>query len=107
VYPTNTMATDVLDIQVRVHTQTIELTNTTATRFESPRIWLNRWYSVAVDTIEPGQTLVVPLAAFTDENARSPRVGGFFASREQEDVVSVEIEHGSRMDRLVVVRTDR
>ncbi|MFG0258206.1 MAG: hypothetical protein ACF8GE_09925 [Phycisphaerales bacterium JB043] len=97
----------VLDIQVRVLPQSIEFTNTTPRRFETPRVWLNRWYSTRIDSIEPGQRVVIPLRAFADEHGRSPQAGGFFSSREQEHIVSVELQHESRLEKLVIVTTER
>jgi uncharacterized Zn-finger protein len=94
-----------LDIQVSVEDTAIVFTNTTAERFEHPRVWLNRWYSMGLDRIEPGERVELSLSGFVDEEGRSPRPGGFFASRLQEPIALVEIQEDSVLHSLVVVST--
>jgi hypothetical protein len=94
---------ETLDIQVFRRTQTIELTNTTARRFGPGTLWLNARFARAIDGLDVGQTLVLPLAGFRDEFSDSFRSGGFFATEKPYRLVLAELETEGRMRGLVVV----
>ncbi len=103
VYPGEMMREETLDIQVFRRTQTIELTNTTARRFGPGTLWLNARFARAIDGLDVGQTLVLPLAEFRDEFSERFRAGGFFATEKPYRLVLAELETEGRMRGLVVV----
>ena len=53
-----------------------------------------------------GQTRRFDLREFVNEYGERFRAGGFFATERPDDVVLVQIEHGGRLDGLLVVGTE-
>ena len=103
-YPDDKAQGQTLDIQV-VRTDTrISLTNTTARSFGPSRLWMNRWYSRAIDGLGVGQTLELSLWDFRDENGEMFRAGGFFATRRPDRLVQAQIETDGQVLGLVVVK---
>lgn len=92
-----------LDIQVVRDETVIRLTNTTAHAYGPSRLWVNRWYSLAIDKLDVGQTLDLSLWEFKDRYGESFNAGGFFATRKPEKLVLAQIEAGDRLEGLVVV----
>lgn len=100
--PTGLTDGGVVDIQVYRNVTRIEFTNTTARRFEDATLWLNQRYSRPVGTIEPGQSVSVPLREFADEFGDTFRAGGFFATRDPDPVVLAQLESGGVMYGLLL-----
>ncbi|HHN78646.1 MAG TPA: hypothetical protein ENK11_08255 [Phycisphaerales bacterium] len=92
----------VIDIQVYRDVTTLEFTNTTARRFEDATVWLNQRFSRPVGTIEPGQSVTLPLREFVDEFGDTFRAGGFFATRDPDPVVLAQLESGGVMYGLLL-----
>jgi hypothetical protein len=95
--------TRTLDIQVVREETVIRLTNTTARGFGKCRLWMNRWYSLAIDKFDVGQTLELDLGAFRDEHGEAFEAGGFFAIKKPDPLVMAQLETGEEMLGLVVV----
>lgn len=93
-----------LDVQVvRVEETSIRLTNTSARAYGKSRLWLNRWFSRDIDTLDVGQTLEFPLSDFRDQYGEAFRGGGFFATRKPERLVQAQLETADSVIGLVVV----
>ncbi len=106
-YPQETGQSAVLDIQAFRRETELLLTNTTAEPFPGGgRIWVNAQFSYPFDSFEIGQTLLLDLREFVNEFGERFRAGGFFATELPDDVVLVQIEHGGRIDGVVVVRNE-
>jgi hypothetical protein len=94
----------VLDIHVLRDGTTITFTNTTARAFGPARVWVNRWYGLAIDGLAVGQTVTLELSTFTDRYGQAFRAGGFFATEAAEPVVQVQVqEEAGPLLGLVVV----
>lgn len=70
----------------------IRLSNTTATPFGRSRLWLNRRFSMAIESWAIGQTLDLPLSDFRDEFGERFRAGGFFAAEAPDTIVQAQIQ---------------
>lgn len=81
-----------LDIQVVRDGTHIRLSNTTATPFGRSRLWLNRRFSMAIESWAIGQTLDLPLSDFRDEFGERFRAGGFFAAEAPDTIVQAQIQ---------------
>jgi len=93
----------VLDIQASRRGTTLYMTNTTARPYEAGRLWINQRFSAKTEDFEIGQTFELDLRAFVDEEGRRFRAGGFFATREPDDVVIAQLETGGELLGIVVV----
>lgn len=104
-YPVNPNRLRTLDIQVRIEDdgQTVTMTNTTAIGFGPARLWINEWYSHAIDGMNVGETLRIPVGAFHDTFGEPIRGGGFFATRAAEPVSKAELQTDEGIYGLVVV----
>lgn len=91
-YPDPAPRAEALDIQVFREETRLRLTNTTARAFGPGRLWVNMWWSHPIEGLGVGESLDLNLARFRDEHGEGFRAGGFFASENPEDVVSVELE---------------
>lgn len=92
VYPESSGTLGSLDIEVVVGEQEIVLSSGEAQEFGPSTIWLNRWFAAPVEGLARGERLVVPLSEFMNEYGAAPRAGGFFATRERDQIVLAEIE---------------
>ena len=92
-----------LDIQVVRDETIIRLTNTTARGFGPSRLWVNRWYSKAVDKLDVGQSLELNLWDFRDQYGAPFQAGGFFATRKPEKLVLAQLATENEVFGLVVV----
>jgi len=101
-YPDRNQA-KTLDIQVVRDETTIRLTNTTARGFGPSRMWVNRWYSKAIEKLDVGQTLELDLWEFRDQYGEPFQAGGFFATRKPERLVLAQLQTGEDVYGLVVV----
>ncbi|MDX9912712.1 MAG: hypothetical protein RBS39_12855 [Phycisphaerales bacterium] len=91
-FPGQLVQRETLDIHAFQHPTTLEFTNTTARAFGPTTIWINRWYSAPVESIEVGETISIPLKRFRDAESFAFRAGGFFASREPDTVTQAQLE---------------
>lgn len=91
-YPGDLVPTQQLDIQVRRVETRIELTNTTARSFGPSTLWLNRKYSRPVPSLGVGESVSLPLSEFVDEHNERFRPGGFFATRDPQEVMLTQLE---------------
>lgn len=80
------------DIQVVLLATTIELTNTTGRAFGPSTVWLDKWYSRPIDALGVGQTLSLPLVEFRDRYSDTFKPGGFFATRQPDNLVIAQLE---------------
>ena len=102
-YPAEKAQVRTLDIQV-VRTETsIRLTNTTARAYGKSRLWINRWYSAAIDGLGVGDSIELRQDSFRDQYGESFRGGGFFATRKPQKVDLVQLETEDGMLGLVAV----
>lgn len=97
-YPFEAEREDVLDIQVFREGTRITMTNTTARAFGPSTLWVNQRYSRPIDGLASGQTLTLDLYDFRDQYQDAFRAGGFFATRDPDRVILVEIEPGGVQD---------
>ncbi len=102
-YPTELAREETAPIQVIRRTTHIEMTNTTAQNFGPSTVWLNGRFSNAIDGFEVGQTLLLDLREFYDQWGDRFRAGGFFATRDPDALVLVEIESQGVLTGLVMV----
>ena len=102
-YPTELAREATAPIQVIRRTTHIELTNTTARNFGPSTVWLNGRFSNAIEGFEVGQTLLLDLREFHDQWGDRFRAGGFFATRDPDALVLVEIESQGVLTGLVMV----
>lgn len=91
-YPAETRQSGVLDIQVIRDGTVITMTNTTARAFGPSRVWLNRYYSLPVESFGVGQTLELELADFANEHGERYRAGGFFSAEPPKPIAMAQIE---------------
>lgn len=83
---------EVLNIQAFRNVTDLELTNTTARSFGPGLVWINERYSTPIDGLAIGESLDLPLRLFVDEYGDPFRAGGFFATRDPDPVVLVQLE---------------
>lgn len=91
VYPQASQRVETLDIHAFRSGTRLQLTNTTGRSFGPGTLWLNGRYGYAVDGLDIGQTLRVPLGDFVDEQGRRFGAGGFFAAEPPELLALVEL----------------
>lgn len=106
-YPASAPRLHLLDAQVIPDGRTIRLTNTTPAPLGPGRLWLNQWYSAAIDAIAVGATVSMPLSTFRDEHGDPLPGGGFFAVQAPEPIVDAEVETDKGLAALVVVAPRR
>ncbi len=102
-YPLEAPRSDTLPIHVVVDSKRVEFTNSTGTVFGPSVLWLNQWYSVAIDGMAVGQTLSIPISAFVDEHGKQMRGGGFFATEAPERVIAAELRTADGLHGMPVV----
>ncbi|MCB9837966.1 MAG: hypothetical protein H6813_01375 [Phycisphaeraceae bacterium] len=102
-YPSGATHGGTLPIQVIVDGRRVEFTNTTGTVFGPSELWLNQWYSVAIDGLTVGETVSIPIARFIDEHGQQMRGGGFFATEAPERIVYAELRTGDTLRGMPVV----
>ena len=99
-----------LDIQVVRRGTHIRLSNTTSSPFAKSRLWLNRRFSLAIESWAIGQTFDLPLSDFRDEFGERFRAGGFFAAEAPDSIVQAQLqtplEGDSALLGLIVVPGD-
>jgi hypothetical protein len=111
-FPVELAQAEVLDIQViRGPETTITLTNTTARTFGPSTLWLNGRFGRPIEGLAPGQTLSLNLYHFRDQYGEKFRGGGFFATKQPEQLMHAQLETlvdgESAMIGLVVVGEDQ
>jgi hypothetical protein len=90
-YPQGVQRIETLDIHAFRDGTRLQLTNTTARSFGPGMLWLNGRYGYAIDGLDIGQTLHLPLSRFVDEQGRRFAAGGFFAGERPELLALVEM----------------
>ena len=90
-YPEELQRRETLDIHAFRQGTRLRLTNTTGRSFGPGTLWLNGRYGYAIDGLDIGQTLSVPLERFIDEQGRRFGAGGFFAAERPELLALVEL----------------
>ncbi|NRA58555.1 MAG: hypothetical protein HRU13_10635 [Phycisphaerales bacterium] len=90
-YPEALQRSQTLNIHAFRSGTDLRLTNTTGWSFGSGMLWLNGRYGMEIDGLAVGQTLVVPLTSFVDEQGRRFGAGGFFAAERPELLALVEM----------------
>ena len=93
-YPRATPPGEVIDIQVFRSGTKLTMTNSTSRSFGPSTLWVNERFSRPIEGFEPGQTLTLDLYEFRDEYQDQFRAGGFFATRDPDPVVLVQLETG-------------
>ncbi len=93
-YPFEAEREDVLDVQVFRDGTKIRMTNATARSFGPSTLWVNQRFSRPIEGFASGQTVTVSLHEFRDQYQDQFRAGGFFAIRDPDPVVLVELEPG-------------
>jgi len=107
VYPQELGQSGMLDIQAFRSETSLLLTNTTSESFPGGgRIWVNAQFSFPFGSFDIGQTMDVDLRNFVNEFGERFRAGGFFATERPDRVVLVQLEHGERIDGIVVVEDE-
>lgn len=102
-YPESAPKLETLNVQVVVGAVDITLTSGEPRNFGPGEVWLNRWFAAEIDGLDRGERLVVPLSAFRNEAGLPPKSGGFFATREPDDIVLAELHTGAGLYGLRVV----
>lgn len=111
-YPAQADKGDVLDVQVFRQGTRLKMTNATARSFGAGTLWVNQRFSRPIEGFAAGETLTVDLYDFRDQYQDQFRAGGFFATRDPDPVVLVELETGGgepttgTMYGFVVVRNE-
>ena len=80
------------DIQVFRDVTDITVVNATATAWGPSQVWINQRFSRSIKGLAAGQTLVLDLNSFWDEDGESYPAGGFLSSRPSMPVRLIEIE---------------
>lgn len=92
-FPVELAQREVIDVQViRGPETTITMTNTTARTFGPSTVWLNGRFNRPIDGFRPGQTLSLNLYDFRDEFGEKFRGGGFFATKQPEQIMHAQLE---------------
>jgi hypothetical protein len=91
VYPQAVQRAETLDVHAFRQGTRLHLTNTTGRSFGPGMLWLNGRYGYAIEGLDIGQTLRVPLGRFVDEQGRRFGAGGFFAAEPPELLALVEL----------------
>jgi len=102
-YPAGVAQGETLPIQVVVDSRRVVLTNSTGTVFGPSVLWLNQWYSVAIDGLSIGETVSIPIGRFIDEHGQQMRGGGFFATESPERIILAELRTDRGMLGMPVV----
>lgn len=90
-YPEASQRVETLDIHAFRSGTRLQLTNTTGRSFGPGMLWLNGRYGYAIEGVDIGQTIRVPLGDFVDEQGRRFGAGGFFAAEPPELLALVEL----------------
>ncbi len=93
-YPRATPLGEVLDVQVFRSGTKLTMTNSTSRSFGPSTLWVNERFSRPIQGFGAGQTLSLDLYSFRDEYQDQFRAGGFFATRDPDPVVLVQLETG-------------
>ncbi len=94
-YPRAAPRGDVLDVQVFRADTMLTMTNSTSRSFGPSTLWVNERFSRPIDAFASGQTLKLDLYEFRDQYQDQFRAGGFFATRDPDPVVLVQLETGA------------
>lgn len=90
-YPEVSQRVETLDIHAFRSGTRLQMTNTTGHSFGQGMLWLNGRYGYAIDGLDIGETIRVPLRQFVDEQGRRFGAGGFFAAEPPELLALVEL----------------
>jgi hypothetical protein len=104
VYPADAPQLETLNIQAYAGDQQIVLNSGSARSFGPAEIWLNQWWAAEIDGLPRGAEVSIPLSRFRNEFGLPPRGGGFFATRDADEIVLVELRtekglHGVKLAR--------
>ena len=91
-YPETAAKLGSLDIEVIVGEQSITINSGIARDFGRVNVWLNQWFMMPIESLGKGERLTLPLLSFRNAYGAAPRVGGFFATRQRDEIVLAEIE---------------
>jgi len=91
-FPSELTQLRTLDIQVFLEPTKVRFTNTTAHRFGPSTVWLNQRFEHPLPSIDPGETVDLPLSEFRDEWGDHFRGSGFFATDLPEKLYLTELE---------------
>jgi hypothetical protein len=85
------------------------MTNPTPRDFGPATVWINQRFSRDIPSFAPGETVKLDLRSFVDQYGEAFRAGGFFATKEPDPVVLVQVEpEGSEeLIGLIVVQDRR
>lgn len=100
-YPRATPRSDVADVQVFRNGTKLTMTNSTSRDFGPSTLWVNERFSRPIGSFAPGQTLTLDLYEFRDQFQDQFRGGGFFATRDPDPVVLVQLETADEPQELV------
>jgi hypothetical protein len=91
-YPDELHRTETLDIHVFREGRNLQIVNSTARSFREFDLWINQRYMQHVETMAPGETIVLSLPDFYDERGEAFNAGGFWRTRDPTPVRLVEIQ---------------
>jgi len=93
-YPFEAERRGVVDIHVFREGTRIKMTNSTSRSFGPSTLWVNQRFSRPIEGLGSGETLTLNLYDFRDQYQDPFRAGGFFATRDPDPVVLVELQPG-------------
>jgi hypothetical protein len=91
VYPGDERTIGTLNVQAVAGDRAIVLNSGEARSIGPARVWLNQWWAAEIPGLPRGEEIAIPLSAFRDEAGLPPREGGFFATRDKDEIVLVEL----------------
>jgi hypothetical protein len=90
-YPANAPSLGTLNVQAIAGDREIVLNSGEARSIGAARVWLNGWWAADIQGLPRGREISIPLSRFRDEAGLAPREGGFFATRDKDEIVLVEL----------------
>ncbi|MDG2291785.1 MAG: hypothetical protein P8L37_03930 [Phycisphaerales bacterium] len=93
-YPFELHTTNTLPIQVFRDGRTIEVVNSTDHHWENARLWVNQQFMHSLDSLQPGEHIVLNLADFRNDLGEEFSAGGFFSTRRPTPVQLIEVQPG-------------
>jgi len=103
VYPADAPRLETLNVQVYAEDQRLVINSGDARSFGSGEIWLNQWWAAEIDALPRGAEIAIPLSRFRNEFGLAPRGGGFFATRDADDLVLIELRTEAGLHGLKLV----
>jgi len=107
-YPTELHTTITADMQVFRKGTDLEIVNSTSHSYADFDLWINQRYLRRVESLPAGRSVTVSLWDFKDEYGDRFYAGGFFRTREAQEVRLVEIQPaaGQPMLGLIAIRAE-